>query len=139
MNWKLFGGFGILISVIIALSLGLTLPKNNAEPDHDPETEGLRKKQFFFIWLLIIHYIILKHSATTTTQLTMTTGKLPINDELMAVNPLNFVRAETDRNMNLIRLKILSKDSKLHISYIMIFKIPFFMIFRYLLYSEYLK
>ena len=91
------------------------------------------------MYLLIIHYIILKHSATTTTQLTMTTGKLPINDELMAVNPLNFVRAETDRNMNLIRLKILSKDSKLHISYIMIFIIPFFMIFRYLLYSEYLK
>ena len=59
----------------------------------------------------------------------MTTGKLPINDELVAVNPLNFVRAETDRNMNLIRLKILSKGSKVHISCIMIFIILFFMIF----------
>ena len=126
MNWKLFGGFGILISVILALSLGLTLPKKNAEPDHDPETEGLRKKIFFF-YLAI--YNSFKHSATTTTQLTMTTGKLPINDELVAVNPLNFVRAETDRNMNLIRLKILSKGSKVHISCIMIFIILFFMIF----------
>ena len=51
----------------------------------------------------------------------MTTGKLPINDERVAVNPLNFVRAETDRNMNLIRLKILSKDSKVDISYIHVF------------------
>ena len=53
MNWKLFGGFGILISVILALSLGLTLPKKNAEPDHDPETEGLRKKKVFFFHLAI--------------------------------------------------------------------------------------
>ena len=53
MNWKLFGGFGILISVILALSLGLTLPKKNAEPDHDPETEGLRKKNSFFFHLAI--------------------------------------------------------------------------------------
>jgi len=83
MNWKLFGSFGILISVILALSLGLTLPKKNGEPDH-PATE-----------------------ATTTTQQTMTTSEPPANDELVAVNPLNFVRAETDRNMNLIRLKIL--------------------------------
>ena len=42
----------------------------------------------------------------------MTTGKPPVNPERIAVNPLNFVRAETDRNMNLIRLKILSQDSK---------------------------
>ena len=73
-------------------------------------------------------YNSFEHSASTTTQLTMTTGKLPINDELVAVNPLNFVRAETDRNMNLIRLKILSKDSKIHNSYIMIFTIPFFIV-----------
>ena len=66
-----------------------------------------------------------KHSATTTTPLTMTTVEPPINDKLVAVNPLNFVRAETDRNMNLIRLKILSKDSKVRISYMMIFMITF--------------
>ena len=51
----------------------------------------------------------------------MTTGKPPINDERVAVNPLNFVRAETDRNMNLIRLKILSKDSKVDITDIHVF------------------
>ena len=68
---------------------------------------------------------LFKHSATTTTTLTMTTGEPPINDKLVAVNPLNFVRAETDRNMNLIRLKILSKDSKVQISYVMIFIITF--------------
>ena len=45
----------------------------------------------------------------------MTSGKPPVNPEHIAVNPLNFVRAETDRNMNLIRLKILSQDSKLPI------------------------
>ena len=49
MNWKLFGGFGILISVILALSLGLTLPNKNAEPDHEPETEGLRNIFFYSI------------------------------------------------------------------------------------------
>ena len=54
MNWKLFGGFGILISVILALSLGLTLPKKNAEPDHDSENEGLKK--LVFLSLSVINY-----------------------------------------------------------------------------------
>ena len=45
----------------------------------------------------------------------MTTGNPPVNPDRVAVNPLNFVRAETDRNMNLIRLKILSEDSKLRV------------------------
>ena len=48
MNWKLFekvfGGFGVLISVILALSLGLTLPKKNADPDQDMETHTFTSK-----------------------------------------------------------------------------------------------
>ena len=47
MNWKLFGGFGVLISVILALSLGLTLPKKNADPDQDTETHTLTSKIYY--------------------------------------------------------------------------------------------
>ena len=47
MNWKLFGGFGVLISVILALSLGLTLPKKNADPDQDTETHTFTSKIYY--------------------------------------------------------------------------------------------
>ena len=93
MNWKLFGGFGVLISVILALSLGLTLPKKNADPDQDTETHTLTSK-IYYLGLGSMASIVAERSEARepngkqTSELNSVGPKTPKSIEIFWFGPL---------------------------------------------------
>ena len=79
--------FGFFLVLSISVTLGIILPKSKHDFPEIPEVQ------------------------TSTTSSTSTTAKVSVttpepSDDQVLVSPMNFVRAETDRCMELIRLKV---------------------------------